>query len=376
MKFINFWTTLFLVFLVFFPSLSCATAEPRKNLTEKSDWELHRSATGVFHVKFPQKYRYNIFPFQFNDDTVAFSAEITGALDNKNGSNKSLLMKTVNTFGGEITLSIAKDILKKAAEKYVASAKVLDGVILANEDINHNGFMGKRLYISYKDGEKKQGLRIRIYVTKFAKVEQVLGAPANDIYSYSSDEFFNSLVLYDTIIKKENPVGIGWVDYTSKNGIFTAKLPPQNSNYTPKLPKFSTTPTKEVMRYKILDPVLDQDVIYNIYFYKKNEDFSYDSVKTILFTNNLAKFIKRLRPDRLKTENTVSNGTNIMKTKVVITPPSSYPHVNTVFLEARYKGSFLVVQELLTSPRHAQSGLNKTLFSQMKFHPEKYNPVQ
>ena len=348
-----------------------------KEEEKRTDWEIHRSVTGIFDTKFPKNYKYNIFPFQFNEDTIAFSGEIVSLPDPEKPKSKqrSVLVKTVQTFGGELTYALAQEILERESVKYVESAKALQGTIMANEYIKHKGFLGKRLYITYQDGDQKQGLRIRIYVTNYAKVEQVLSAPADLLYAYRSDDFFNAFKMFDGITKKENPIGAGWVEHTSPNAVFTAMLPPQNRSYTPNLPKFSATPEKEVMRFNITDPVLDQDVLYRVYSYRINKDFTYEAVKSSLFANHLSKFVKKFSLDSLKTKNTVFEDTNIMQTKVVITPPPSHPYLNTIFLQAHYKGNTLVVQELLTSPRHARSDIQKTLFSQMKFHPEQYAPA-
>ncbi len=389
-NYIRFWA--FLCFAIFGinPAISYAQNNKEKigsrekavyekeKKEKKIKWEIHKSITNIFETKFPKKYKYKIFPFQFNDDTVAFTLEITSSLDEVGSKKKekSILVKAMQTFGDELTYMDVKNALERESNKYKQAAKIMGGKLLVNEYIKHEGFLGKKFYISYTDNGKKYGLRVVVYITNYSKVEQVLSGPKSIIYSYRSDDFFDSIKLYDGITKKKNPLSVGWVDYTSKNNIFTAVLPPKNSDYTPILPKFTATPKRETMGFKIIDPVIRESVKYNIYSYKNSEILSSKQIKSILSSAHISKFVKNASPSNLKTENTVFDGVTTMRTRLIITPTEDYPNVTTIFFEVRYKGDTLVVQELLTGKAHANSGLNKTLFSLMKFHPEKYKAVE
>ncbi len=356
--------------------------EIAKSENEKKDnkvkWEIHKSITEVFDVKFPKKYKYKIFPFQFNNDTIAFALEITASLDNKDAKvkEKSALIKVTQTFGDELTYRNVKNILNSETEKYKQAAKSMNGKLVINEEMKHNGFLGKKFYITYKSRGKKFGLRVMVYMTNYSKIEQVLTGPIESMYSYRSDDFFDTIKLYDGRFKKENPIGVGWIDYTSKNNIFTAVLPPKNSDFTPFAPKFFAKPKREIMEFEILDPVINKKVKYNIYSYKNNKPLTLKHVKKILFSKHISKFIENASADNLKTNNTVLDGVTTMKTKLIISPTEKYPDVNSIFFEAKFKGDTLVIQELLTNNAHANSGLDRTLFSLMKFHPEKYKAVE
>ncbi len=354
-----------------------AVRENEKN-KNKVKWEIHKSITKIFETKFPKEYKYKIFPLQFNNDTVAFSVEIASSLDgqNKKKREKSILIKALQTFGSELTYEDVDDILKKEAEKYKHAAKAIGGKLLTDQDIEHKGFKGKKFYISYRAGEEKYGLRILIYMTNYSKIEQVLSGPAHTMHSYRSDDFFNSIKLIDGITKKENPLGVGWISYPSKSNIFTAVLPPKNSDYTPRLPIFSPTKNGELMTFEIKDPVIDKKVAYNINSYVDKKKFSQNKVRSIIFSEHISKFVENAGSDNLITKDSVVDGVTTMKTKLIISPTEEYPDVTTVFFEARYKGNMLVIQELLCSKNHADSGFHQTLFSLMKFHPEKYITIE
>ncbi|PCI55995.1 MAG: hypothetical protein COB36_04155 [Alphaproteobacteria bacterium] len=346
-----------------------------KEDANKIEWRLHKSITGVFDTKFPRKYKYKVFPFQFNKDTFASSAEIISALDGNVESKreKSMLVKVTQTFGSELTYREMKNTLERAARRYILSAKSIGGAVLTNKDFKHKGFFGKDIYISYKINDIKYGLRIRLYMTNFSKIEQVLSGPSHTMYSYRSDDFFETMTLYDGITtKKDVPMGYGWVEHTSKHNVFTVKLPPKNKDYTPFPPKFSTKDSTEAMRFIIVDPVTEERVKYNVYSYRNKNDYSYGSVKALIFTKHVSKFVHNVSADSLNIKSTSIDGFEVLKTKLVITPTDRYPGISTIVIEARYKDDIAVVQEFLNGKKHAKSGLDKTLFSLLKFHPDKY----
>ncbi len=363
-------------------ALHSSSAEARRKEVKVNEdaikWEMHKSITNVFDVKFSQEYKYKIFPFQFNNDTVAYAEEIYASLydGTPKTKDKSIMVKVSQTFGSPLTYKDAKAVLDNSVKRYLVSSKDLKTKVLTNKDTEYEGFMGKDIYLSYMNKGKKFGLRIKIYVTNYAKIEQVLSGPAGSMYSYVSDDFFDSISLYDGIFKKVNPIGVGWVEYPSKNNIFTAVLPPMNSSYTPNLPKFKATPQSESMNFSIHDPVLERSVKYNVYSYKGVSNFSYEKVKSMLFASHVSKFVKNADLDSLKTENKTHDKYKSMKTKLVITPTKKHPNINTIYLEAQYRGDTLIVQEFLCGTKHANSGLNNTLFSQLKFHPQKYKYIK
>ncbi len=373
-----------LVTLVIAPNTSLAqnskeeAASQKEKDENKVKWEMHKSITKIFDAKFPQKYKYKIFPFQYNNNTVAFTSEITSSLDDYDVKNKekSILIKSLQTFGGELTYWDVKNALDREAAKYKQAAEAMDGKLLINEDVKHNGFLGKIFYIAYKSKGKKYGLRVAVYMTNYSRVEQVLVGPRSTMYSYRADDFFDSIILYDGITRKENPIGVGWVEYPSENNIFTAVLPPKNSDYTPELPKFTTTPKRGIMSFRIKDPVIEKSAYYNIYTYKSDRKFSIKQINKILFSGHIAKFVENAGANNLKTDNTILDGVTTMKTKLIITPTKSFPDITTVFFEVKFKGNILMIQEVLLSNAHANSKLNKTLFSLVKFHPEKYKAVE
>ena len=344
--------------------------------TEDVQWERHESISGIFETKFPKKHRYNIYPFRFNENGIAFSVEILSALDSRPPTkNRNIFVRAVQTFGDELRRRTMKKILEREAEKYVQSIKLMGGKILANEDVKHNGFKGKRIYITYKENGEKFAMRIRIFMTNRSKVEQVLTGPAESVYSYRSDDFFNSLKLFDGITTFDSKVAFaeGWNTYTSPNNIFSTKLPAQNKDYTPKPPSTKSTGKTERMFFEIIDPVLNESVLYNVYTYKLRKTATYESAKNILFVSHVKRFVQNASINSLKTDNTIEDAVHVMATKLIISPPKKHPHITNVLFEVRYKDDTVIIQEVLSSAGHERSGITKLMIEQLDFHPHKYS---
>lgn len=343
---------------------------------KKEEWEHHLSLSGIFAAKFPQKYKYKLYPFRYNKEKIAFSTEIVSSLDgNTENKDKNILIKAVQTFGDYISIKQAKKILEQEADRYVKSAKKMGGAVLVNEEVEHNKFPGRRIYITYSDNEEKFGIRIRIYMTEYAKVEQVLTAPANVMYSYRADDFFDSLKLFDGITKLDEPVEFakGWTEYTSNNKAFTVKLPPTNSDYTPSPPEFSVSPTKEIMHFKIIDPVVGETVFYSVYSYKLKSKISYDMAKRILFTQHVKKYVENASIESLETKSSINNHIYDMSARLIIAPPKNRPYLSSLLLKMRYAGDSAVVQEIVSSANHASTGLPDLLLSEtLTYQPENY----
>lgn len=370
MKYAHLLFGFFLLFLITFSGTTFADDEDWGD--EDKKWEYHKSITNIFETKFPKEYKYKIFPFQYNEDTIAFSAEITAKLGNSSGPReKTILIKAVQTFGAEMGIKTAKNSMENLAKVYVESAKQSGGIVTTNEDTEYNGFFGKKIHVTYSEGNDKIGLRIFIFMTNYSRIELVLTGPANTMYSYRSNDFFNSVRLFDGITKQENPIGIGWTDYTSPNGHFTAKLPPVNAEYAPYPPTFTNSDLQEHMKFTIFDPVVNEDAFYNVSTYKTAEPATKKNAVNILMGQHVAKFIDNAQEDSLTIEEkNYKDGETVLKTQLIFSPKEEIPYLNTAFYEVRFKGNTVIVKELSCGPKHAPSGLHRNLFNLTNFHPQ------
>lgn len=375
-----FYKRFFLLFALFVISIAGASmshAQPEEDKDGLVNWELHRSATGTFDVKFPQEYKYNLFPFLYNEERVAFSGQIVSTLDGTAvNKDKSIIVKTSQTFGERLTQRQIKRILKRESDRYKASVGAIGGKVVSDEDYETKGIKGKNLYITYDHNNEKYGIRIRLFVTDYSRIEQVLTGPASTMYSFRAEDFFNSLVPARGITKYEGDKkpGYGWITYPSQNNVFSVKLPPKNADYTPRLPKFEADEKTDSIKFEIFDPVLEESAYYHTYSYKAGRQLAYNDVKSILFSNHISRFVSNASIDNLDVDHTRKGNINVMRTRLVISPIKRYPHVSVVVIEAQYKDDIVMVKEFFSNSSHSLSKLHETLFRLTEFHPEKFKP--
>ncbi|MGH1455744.1 MAG: hypothetical protein ACRBDI_03095 [Alphaproteobacteria bacterium] len=343
-------------------------------------WERHESITGSYETKFPQKYKYNVFPFQYNDSNVAYSAEIFADLEQgeNEAEGKTAFIRSVSTLGNELSANRAEKALNSAVERYVFLAKNLKATIIENEEIEHNGFLGRQLYITYVDKDSsvdgKTALRITILMTNYTLIEQVVTGPAIGMYSYKADDFFKSIKLQDGIAKSTTPIGTGWIDIPSKNNTFTIKVPPKNKDYTPFDPVVQSSKTRDRVYYKIKDPITGSVLHYIATSYKLKSKPNKNTINSILTKYHLSKFIDS-GLTKLSMKSNENNGVMTMETSVIISPIMSLPYISKLFYEVQIKDNVVLVKEFFSGAYHNDSGIDRTFFKLTEFHPEKYSHI-
>ena len=368
---------LILLFICIIPQNSAAQyLEDHLQEDNKEDeikWQLHESKSGIFSVRFPAKYKYKIFPFQYNENNIAFTTEIIAPLKGDEATENNIVsIKATHTLGGAFSEKRTRNILKKVSAKYVAIAKGLDASVLTNEPIKHKGFLGHKIHMVFDSDGEKHGMRLHILVTNQAIIEMIVTAPRDGLFSYRIDDFFNSITPIDGIVTQNNPLGVGWIPNTSTNNIFTAHLPPKNSEYTPVLASFQANSRIERMKYEIVDPVLKYKSFFNVTSYKIGRNVTKNYVTSLLFSKHVVTFVPNASQKSLKIDEVTVNGLKTLRVKLIIAAPKSLPYLNTMALEAHYKGDTILVKEFLSGPQHARSQLGDTFFSLIDFHPEKY----
>lgn len=355
------------------PSFSQYFEDPDDQDQDQIKWQLHESKSGSFTAKFPEEYKYKIFPFQFNGDKIAFATEILAPLNGgKIGQNNTVSIKSTHTFGGSISQTRAKNILKRESNKYLSIAKTLNAHVLTNEPIKHKGFLGQKIHMTFDSEGEKHGIRLHIFLTNHAIIEMIVTAPKESLYSYRIDDFFDSITPLDGIVSQENPIGTGWIPLTSKNNTFTAKIPPKNREYTAKPAFFQATPRIERMKYEVTDPVLKYRSFFNVTTYKLGRKVTKKNVHSILFQKHVSVYAANASKDSLNLEESIVDGVKTLRSRLILVPPKALPYLNTMSIEAQFVGDFVIVKEFLSGPQHARSGLAATFFSQVDFHPKKY----
>lgn len=345
----------------------------------KTTWEYHKSVSGAFEVRFPAQHKVKSIPLRLDDKTVLFRSEIvatTGEGEEEKGSQKVFLVKVDQTMGGILRSKVVSKLLEIDAYKYKKSAQQSGGTLVSDDPFEVEGFKGREIYVAYGDSESKEGIRVKIMYTDTSRIEMVVTGPSSSMYAFKSRDFFESLKVFDGPGKVVGAIGEGWEDHESPLGLFTVKVPPFAENgFSLSPPKFIAGKKKEKGRFVFLDPIMKEKVFFNFYGYKISEKMDFDKAKTMLLSMHVSNYTQKIRPEDMnfetKTADDGSYGT--VTTLVRMNPRDKYPYIDTVLLQAVFNDHGVVVLEYLGGNGYVVSPLAKTLFSLVKFHPEKYS---
>lgn len=356
--------------------LSVAYAAVAKSKKEAVRWEYHKSISGAFDARFLSNYKIKSSPLRIDDKVVLFRVEIFAEIedeDNPKAPSRNYSIKVDQTLGSVIGASKTQDLLARDVLKYKKATRALGAKLESQQDVNSDGFVGKEFMFSFVQDGVVQGIRAKVMYTDVSRVEAVLAGPESSMYSFKSNEFFNSLKLYDGNAKIDGKVGDGWKEYESPLGLFTLVVPDENNTFSLGPPKFSTSEKKEQGRYVFKDPVLLQRTMFNFYGYQIQQEKKFDDVKVLLYAEHVSKYLPNFRLQDLKFDERMSaDGTyGILSTKVRLRGLEKYPHVTAILIQALFNKDGVVVLEYMGSHEQVESPLGKTLFSLVKFHPEK-----
>lgn len=346
-------------------------------LAQKVTWEFHKSLTGAFDVRFPSKYKMKSIPLRIDEKSVLFRTEIVatgGEGPDGKANQKVYLVKVDQSMATRLKKKDITKLLEVDAYKYKKSAQNSGGEVVSSEPIKFEGFVGREMYVTYGDGDNKQGVRVKIMYTDVSRIEMVLTGPASSMYAFKSNDFFNSLKVYDGPGKVDGTPGENWQDFESPLGLFTLRLPPPDNSFTAGPPKFAHDGKKEKGRFAFVDPILKYKTFFNFYGYKINEKMNFDKVKTFLLTAHVAQYADKIRLEDLKidTETAPDGSHGKVTTLVRMRPLERYPYINTILIQALFNDNGIVVLEFMGANTHVETPLGKNVFSLVKFHPEKY----
>ncbi len=347
----------------------------QRSTKQKTIWELHASPSGSFDVRFPKEHKYKLYPLRLSDESVAFSGEIIATHDEKPYSDnvKSYLVKFDQTLGSKLSADEAAKLLSQEVHKYKLGIKSSGGTILTDEIIDHYGFFGKELTVSYTTAEKKEGLRIRIIYTDVARIQQVFTSTGGGLHAYRTNDFFDSIRFFDGYAVTEGELGKDWRRYESPHGMFTMLLPQKHPDYMPDEPIFKSTANFDAAYATIHDPVVNKVTFYNVHAYKTGKNVDLAWAKDFLFTKFVKKFVPNASYASLKVDEVKETNYGTVSTKLVFTPHSDAPYIDAVLLKAYFTKDFIAIQEVIGSQGHAFGSLGQTFMETLNFHPQKFS---
>lgn len=365
------------IILVVFMCMISISSFPAHSATEEDDdkagWEYHRGPSGAFEVRFPRAFKQKIKSLRLDKKDVIYSSEIVATVGENQDprKNKVFLISVDQTFGDPISTKMVKALLKADLTRYLRSIKRSGGVLRSESDINERGVRGKELLITFNEGPNKQGMRVKIMYTDVSKIQQVLSGPASSVYAYKSNDFFESLRAYNGRPKQEGSLEEEWEKHVSPLGISTLTVPQAQKPFMDAPLQFQNSNRIEKGMMVITDPILGYKTYYVYYGYEMDKNMDADDIRTLLYSQHVAKYGSSVTRESIKLKIKKQPDKTIVYTKMYVNPPPSAPYSDTIYLQAQFKGKYVIVQEVRGSKGHVLSPLMKSIVSLIDFHPDK-----
>lgn len=339
-----------------------------------AEWVQYKDENGIFHSLIPENYKINSRVIRLTDNTVAVSSDLTSLVDERTfrDSVSQFAVKYTQTLADTIAKEDIQSLLERDLDRYIGYYKSKGGEILAQEVKHYGGRPGAELVMAYKnDAGSLESIRARILYSDSTKLEQMIVGHPDALNTYRTNDFFTSLSMKDGRTNLSGKFQDEWETTTSPFNLFTVTAPRRTVPFVPESPKISSNDRIERFSMQLFDPVYENLIFYNVYGYRFNTLMNKDTVQRVL----LDKHLKKFRVDIRTVGFTPTSNNNFpgMSGKFHFAPPSKYPYMNTIFLNASYYGNFMIVQEMVGNNSHIESNIAKMLRSFITFTPVEAN---
>jgi hypothetical protein len=350
------------------------------------DWTNYESPSGVFMVRIPEGYTAATMQFMVGDERAAHSEELSSLIDQRPYKNtmKSYIIKFDQTIGPSLTSNDVAQILAEEFNGYINYYKKMEGVVRTRITDGVAGHWGGEIMISYRDPTfGVQSIRSRVLFNETTRLQQIVIGADDQMNSYATRDFFDSLVFESGVSKVEESVREKWLTMESPTGMFTMLYPDVLAPpYYTVEPKAQWDDKNEVVSISFNDPVRNEKIFFNVYGYRFNSDLDYASVQEVLTKRHIMK--QRSSAKGVRLNKGIGTGKEedgmvkfpFMETSYSIRPLKDFPYVTSVRLRAMFSGKTMLVMETMTSNALFTSPLVENLMSFVNYQPNKLHAAQ
>lgn len=338
-------------------------------------WENYQSVSGVFSSKIPQGHTETFSQIFVKESQLATSEEVSAVMDQRPYKNvlKSYVIKLDQTIGPALGKDEIADLVKREFQLYEDFYLSQGGKIVQKDDSGMHGVAGGEIHLAYPDkvfGD--QHVKMRIMFTPSSRYEQIVTGPEAAVASVRTRDFFDSR-LYDGISVVEEKVIDEWQQTTSPLSIFSVMSPAVIKPFFPNPPVVQSSDRSEIISMVFQDPVRNQGIYFTTYSYVFQTTLTMPLVKKFILNNFAQKNGASLKSVKFKNYDD-DRQRHVLETSYVIPPPPNFLTTDTVRIRAIYDDSFLMVQQIMSSRKLANSEFSRMILGLAKFHPELYRP--
>jgi len=339
---------------------------------QAQEWHSFTSDTGLFQVRIPDNLTEENVALKISPNSVAQSGHALAQFDQRPYKNavKNYIIKYQQSFAEPLTEKEISSLIDEEMGIYAAHYKSLKGA----EKKRKGPFWqastpAGEIYLSYEDPELgEQSIRARIMFTSNGKFEQIVTGPDDIMDSFQTRKFFDSMVADDGFKKKPGRYKDDWLPIDSSLGIFTAYYPGLIKPYVSEEPTIEGSDYLDKVSLRFYDPIWRNHMFFNIYGYKMNRKMNYLQAENLMRTQHIKRH--RFSDKTIEIERLTNDNIPVLETVYSITPPEGLPYASRVKLRTMFYNDFVLVQELIGSPKHIQATFADNLLKSTDFHIE------
>jgi hypothetical protein len=351
-------------------NIACAVIGVSGMAVAQEDWVAYKNEDQLFEVRVPAGYENTQSKILIGNNTSAFSDSISATVksDKKNSPDKVYAVDFFQTLGAGLTEEEVEATLEALVIQHLNKYVKFGGSIVERSTYsNSTGLRVGDLYITYDDPEHGPShTRTRIYLSSVSKAQQTVTGSESTMFSYRSQDFFNSMSIYDGYAHDQGTIKDTWTPHTSPFNVFTAYFPETRGSYTPNPPTIQNGERSEVIGFKFFDPFLEKTLTYNVYSHQFNIDLHEGYIAQILQKFHLQKNKIIFRNSSFK-----QTANNVLEAFFPVKPTEKNNYATFGRLIAQYKGKHLLVHEIYGTETLVISNFIGNAVDAVEFHPER-----
>ncbi len=339
--------------------------------TTDEKWVSFSSATGGYDVRIPSNHSVDNSFMYIGKDVVVSSEELAAKIDQRPFYNsvQTYVVQYDQTFGVPMETKEMEKTLKNKINFFEDLYKA-NGAILNEKNIQKYGsLLGADLYMSFEDPEfGLQSVRIRSLIRDVSIITQIITGPDDIMYGYKSENFLRKIIYKDGLTVKEGNIADNWKYEISPLAIFSFPVPEKGEKFFTKNPLIRNSDNFEFVSLTFEDPMRQQNMFFNIYGYRFDQDITFESAEKILILKHISKQKSNYVDVRFSKKTESDRG--VITTKYNIVAPEGFPEIEFVTLSAEFSGPYMIVKEVLASKYHINAEFAKNLPNSVVFHPD------
>jgi hypothetical protein len=341
-------------------------------------WVNYTSQDKIIRARMPFGFEETNEQFVITKTQAVAVGEAVGKFDARPAENtlKTYIVKHQQTFGLPFNFQDEiKELWRMEFDRYKAAYKDLDAEVASLKTGVFKTFPVGELTLNYTDKKfGQQAIRISIIFAKNTKIKQAVIGPPTTVTAFKTEDFFKNIIfLPDPIMNTKNILDI-WQPRISPSKIFTVYAPQKSEIFMPVDADIKKGTRTDFVGFLFKDPAREQDMSYNVYGYvfKEGTNLTYSDVAAVIRSNHVLK--RRTHDQDIVYNRRVAGQFGIVEAEYLVTPLPDRPYMDSVRIQATFKGNIMMVQESNSSLQIQRGPFVKTLFDAIKFHPEQYTP--